>query len=74
MPHYGAVMLFKYMCKSMGLRCSFSLTGETVEEITVKAYEHVMEKHADEFNIPVTPEEIEKMHQSLARSTHVVNG
>lgn len=58
----------------MGLACSFVVKGETREEVTTKALEHVREKHIDDFNIINTPAEIEKMEQSLRRSTRVVDG
>ncbi len=62
------------MCKSMGLKCSFFLTGESLEEVTSKAFEHIKEKHVNDFNSIETPTEIENMQQALARSTHIING
>jgi predicted small metal-binding protein len=67
-------MLIKYSCKGMGLNCPFFLTGETVEEVTKKAFEHVREQHVNDFNSFESPTEIEQMEQALARSTHVVAG
>lgn len=67
-------MLIRYSCKDMGLNCSFLVKGETVEEVTQKALDHVREKHSEDFNTIQSPEEIEKMSQSLARSTRVVAG
>ncbi len=67
-------MLYKYTCKSMGLICPFMVTGITVEEVTQKALEHVLENHTKEFNSIKTPEEIQRMEQALARSTRVVVG
>jgi predicted small metal-binding protein len=67
-------MLIKYTCKDMGLNCSFKVTGETIEEVTQKALEHVREMHANEFNSMSSPLEIEQMEHSLTRSTHVVAG
>lgn len=67
-------MLFKYACKDMGLRCTFSVKGETVEEVTKKALEHVRENHAADFNSINSPAEIEQMKRALARSTSVVAG
>jgi predicted small metal-binding protein len=67
-------MLIKYMCKSMGLICSFAITGKSLEDVTDKAFEHVLGKHAGEFTGLTTPKEIELTKQALARSTHVVNG
>jgi predicted small metal-binding protein len=58
----------------MGLTCPFVVKGETREEVTIKALEHVREKHIDDFNLINTPAEIEKMEQSLSRSTRVVDG
>ena len=65
-------MLIRYSCKSMGLNCPFIVTGETLEEVTKKALEHVQETHANDFNSIHSPAEIERMEQALARSTNVV--
>ncbi len=65
-------MLFKYTCKDMGLNCTFMVKGETLEEVTRQALEHVREKHKDDFNSLNSPGEIEKMAQALSRSTKVV--
>ncbi len=67
-------MLIRYSCKDMGLNCSFVVKGETLEEVTEKALQHVREKHADDFNAIHSPAQIEQMRQSLARSTRVVAG
>jgi len=48
--------------------------GATLEEVSKKALEHVLEKHTSDFNSLTTPAELEKMKQSLARSTRVVEG
>jgi len=67
-------MLIQYTCKDMGLNCPFVVRGETLDEVTKKALEHVREKHADDFNVIRSPGEIVQMEQSLARSTRVVPG
>jgi predicted small metal-binding protein len=67
-------MLIRYKCKDMGLNCSFEVKGETMEEVTKKALEHVLEKHTDMFNSIRSPEEIKKMELALTRSTRVVVG
>ncbi len=67
-------MLIRYTCKDMGLNCSFSVKGETLEEVTQKALEHVREKHIDEFNVIHSEAQIEEMQKALARSTRVVVG
>jgi len=69
-----AAMLIRYSCKDMGLNCSFVVKGETLEEVTQKALEHVREKHADDFNLIHSPAQIEEMRKALARSTRVVAG
>jgi len=58
----------------MGLNCPFVVKGETVEEVTKKALDHVREQHTADFNNINSPAEIERMEQSLARSTRVVAG
>jgi predicted small metal-binding protein len=58
----------------MGLDCSFMAKGETAEDVTKKALEHVREMHTDKFNNIHTPEEIERMEKALMRSTRVVAG
>lgn len=67
-------MLIRYSCRDMGLNCPFMVKGETVEEVTKKALEHVREKHGDEFNLIHSPAQIEQMEKALARSTRVVAG
>jgi len=56
----------------MGLKCTFTVKGETIEEVTKKALEHVREAHSSEFNALHSPSEIEQMERALARSTCVV--
>ncbi len=58
----------------MGLNCPFMVTGITVEEVTQKALEHVLEQHTKEFNSIKSPEEIKRMEEALTRSTRVVVG
>jgi predicted small metal-binding protein len=67
-------MLVRYACKDMGLNCPFMVKGETVEEVTKKALEHVREKHVEDFNLIQSPAQIEEMRKALARSTRVVAG
>lgn len=67
-------MLFRYSCKDMGLNCPFVVKGETAEEVTEKALEHVREKHAGDFNTINSAAEIDRMKKSLARSIRVVAG
>jgi predicted small metal-binding protein len=65
-------MLIRYSCRDMGLDCPFVVKGETMEEVTKKALEHVQAMHVKDFNSIQTPAEIERMEQSLMRSTRVV--
>jgi len=65
-------MKIKYTCKSMGLNCEFVVIGETMEEVTSKAFEHVREMHADQFNSLELPAEIERMKKSLERAARVM--
>jgi predicted small metal-binding protein len=58
----------------MGLNCTFMVKGETLEEVTKQALEHVREKHSDNFNNIHSPAEIEQMEKALTRSTRVVAG
>ena len=67
-------MLYKYTCKSMGLNCPFVATDVLLEEVTKKALEHVREMHIKDFNHIESPEEIQRMSQSLERSVRVVMG
>ncbi len=69
-----AMMLIRYSCKDMGLNCSFIVKGETLEEVTQKALEHVREKHTEDFNSLRSPAQLEEMQKALARSTRVVAG
>jgi len=65
-------MVIRYACKDMGLNCTFVVKGESVEEVTKKALEHVREKHAENFNSIHSQAEIQQMEQALARSTRLV--
>ncbi len=65
-------MLIRYACIDMGLKCPFIVKGETIEEVTQKALEHIRENHSKDFNNFVTPEQIKSMQKSLARSTRLV--
>jgi len=67
-------MLIRYACVDMGLTCPFIFKGETLEEVTDKAFDHVLENHTADFNKIELPEEIIRMKQSLARSTRVTLG
>lgn len=67
-------MLIRYSCKDMGLNCYFVSKGETIEEVTNTALEHIQENHADNFNSILTPEQIQDMLKVLERSTRVVAG
>ncbi|MDR3575985.1 MAG: DUF1059 domain-containing protein [Anaerolineaceae bacterium] len=67
-------MLIRYSCKDMGLNCLFVAKGQTLEEVTRQAIDHVLQNHTNDFNSLQSPEEIEKMKQALARSTRVVAG
>jgi predicted small metal-binding protein len=58
----------------MGLSCPFVVKGETLEEVTQKALEHVREKHVEDFNIVNTSAQIEDMRKALTRSVRVVPG
>jgi len=66
------MMVIRYACKDMGLNCTFVVKGESVEEVTRKALEHVREKHAENFNSIHSQAEIQQMEQALARSTRLV--
>jgi predicted small metal-binding protein len=72
-PEEGA-MLIRYSCKDMGLSCPFVIKGETLEDVTQKALEHVREKHADDFRVISSPAQLQEMEKALARSTRVVAG
>ncbi len=67
-------MQIRYSCKDMGLKCSFVVKGETQDEVTKQALDHVRENHAHEFNSVDSLEEIAKMELALTRSTRVVPG
>ena len=67
-------MLIRYACKDMGLSCPFVVKGETLEEVTQKALEHIRESHTNDFNAITSPAQIEEMRRALARSTRVVAG
>lgn len=67
-------MMIRYACKDMGLNCPFMVKGENVDEVVQKALEHVLEKHAQDFNTIQTEAQIDQMRKSLARSTRIVAG
>jgi predicted small metal-binding protein len=67
-------MRIRYSCIDMGLNCPFIIKGETQEEVTQKALEHIQEEHSDQFNNLTSPVQIEVMLKALGRSTRVVVG
>lgn len=67
-------MLYQYTCKDMGLSCNWRVKGETVESVTLQAFEHIRDEHSQDFKGLTSPTEIEAMKKSLARSTRVVAG
>ncbi len=67
-------MLIQYTCKDMGLNCPFRIKGSTLEEVTQQALAHIREQHSRDFQEIRSPEQIEAMKKSLARSTRVVAG
>ncbi len=66
------IMIIRYACKDMGLKCSFMVKGETEEEVVKQALTHVIENHSLVFNKINTPEEIERMERALALSTRII--
>jgi len=68
------IMLIRYSCKDMGLKCSFMVKGENQEEVIQQALAHVLENHTHEFNSIKSPEEIEQMEKALTLSTRIVAG
>lgn len=71
---YEETMLYRYSCKDMGLNCGFVLKGETLEEVTKKALEHVKEAHINDFNSIQSQAQHDEMQKALARSIRVVAG
>jgi predicted small metal-binding protein len=67
-------MLIQYTCKDMGLNCPFRIKGDSLEDITSKALEHIRKNHAGDFKDLLSAAQIEEMKKSLARSTRVVAG
>ncbi len=65
--------MIRYTCKDMGLKCAFIADGETLEEVTKMALEHVREMHANDFNSINSPAEIESMERSLSRATRMMS-
>ncbi len=61
-------MPIRYACREMGLNCTFVVKGETEEEVTRKALDHIREKHVNDFNIIQTPEQVKQMEKAIARS------
>ena len=66
------IMIIRYACKDMGLKCSFMVKGETEEEVVKQALTHVIENHSLIFNKINTPEEIVRMERALALSTRII--
>jgi predicted small metal-binding protein len=67
-------MLYRYSCKDMGLNCPFVMKGETMEEVTRKALDHILEAHLNDFNTLTTAVQKEEMRKALGRSMRVVAG
>jgi predicted small metal-binding protein len=58
----------------VGLNYPFVATDASLEEVTKKALEHVVEVHKKDFNNIESPEEIQRMSQALERYIRVVVG
>jgi predicted small metal-binding protein len=56
----------------MGLGCSFVVKGETLDEVTREAMQHVQDKHAQDFNKMQSEVEIQRMELAIRKSTRVV--
>lgn len=59
----------KFECKSLGINCNFVATGNTVDEVKMKAMEHAQSVHKDML-AKMTPQQKADLEQNIIRMTH----
>jgi len=57
--------MYKFACKDMGMKCDFTTTGNSVEEVAKKAMAHAQQVHADVLKSMASPAQMAQMEQSL---------
>ncbi len=56
--------MLKFACKDLGIDCSFTATGATVEEVKQKALAHGQSVHKD-LLAKMTPKQLAEMTQNI---------
>jgi len=54
-----------FKCRDLGMDCDFVATGNTVEEVKKKAFEHAGQVHADMLKTMSTPEQMAAMEKQV---------
>ena len=56
--------MLKFACKDLGMDCSFTATGATLEEVKQKAMTHAESVHKDMLS-KMTPKQLEELNQNV---------
>ena len=54
-----------FKCRELGMDCDFVATGNTVEEVTKKAFDHAGQVHADMLKTMSTPQQMAEMQKQV---------
>jgi predicted small metal-binding protein len=60
--------MLKFACKDLGMDCSFTATGATVDEVKQKAMAHAKSVHKDML-AKMTPKELAELTQNIVSNT-----
>ena len=55
----------QFACKDLGLDCTFSTSGSTVDEVKPKAMEHAKKVHPDLLKTATTPAQMAAMEKTI---------
>jgi predicted small metal-binding protein len=61
--------MLKFACKDLGMDCSFTATGATVDEVKQKAMAHAQSVHKDML-AKMTPKELAELTQNVVSKIH----
>ena len=54
-----------FKCRELGMDCDFVATGNTVEEVKQKAFDHAGKVHADMLKTMSTPQQMAEMEKQV---------
>ncbi len=61
--------MLKFECKSLGINCSYVVTGNTIEDVKKNAVQHAQTVHKD-LLAKMTPQQIDEMYKTIVQMTH----